>query len=580
MDTLDDNLYRCSDTNRTLEIDEACFNIINLYDATVRFYSVAWEAYWGIGKLQAIIEPQSTKGVILSTKHPLHIYYQVKGADSKYLEYCHETYNFEEHGSYGWNISAEQLCSNIYVIHEPTKNYLPIIAAIIIYILATLAWSISKVIIRVIRGKLSRNNALNIGDLENLQESETVTLPTIRTTRSSTRIHSVDTFRGIAVLLMIFVNNGGGEYVWFNHSAWFGLSVADLVLPWFAWIMGLTIAISKRAELRITTSRIKIILRCFIRSLILILFGLMINSVRNGHLKSLDDLRLPGVLQLLAVTYFVCVTLELIFMKPHFQDTLLQFGRFASFHDILDNWPQWLILTGIVAAHTSITFLLHDLNCPRGYFGPGGELDHRGKYRNCTAGAAGYIDRLIFGNHMYNKTSDAVYGTILPYDPEGLMNTVSAILIVYLGVHAGKILLLFYQHNYRIVRWLIWAVVTGIIAGILCNFGSQEGVIPISKKMMSLSFVLFTSSLAFLLFAFLYFLIDYRQLWSGFPFIYAGSNPIFLYVGHILTKSLFPWSWHISHRTHGTMLAMNLWTTMLWTVIAYLLYRKDIIITV
>lgn len=31
---------------------------------------------------------------------------------------------------------------------------------------------------------------------------------------------------------MIFVNNHGGEYVFFNHSAWNGLTVADLVLPW------------------------------------------------------------------------------------------------------------------------------------------------------------------------------------------------------------------------------------------------------------------------------------------------------------------------------------------------------------
>lgn len=36
----------------------------------------------------------------------------------------------------------------------------------------------------------------------------------------------------ISILLMIFVNNGGGKYVIFNHSAWFGLTVADLVLPW------------------------------------------------------------------------------------------------------------------------------------------------------------------------------------------------------------------------------------------------------------------------------------------------------------------------------------------------------------
>jgi heparan-alpha-glucosaminide N-acetyltransferase len=31
---------------------------------------------------------------------------------------------------------------------------------------------------------------------------------------------------------MVFVNNGGGKYVFLNHAAWNGLTVADLVLPW------------------------------------------------------------------------------------------------------------------------------------------------------------------------------------------------------------------------------------------------------------------------------------------------------------------------------------------------------------
>lgn len=32
---------------------------------------------------------------------------------------------------------------------------------------------------------------------------------------------------------MIFVNNGGGEYKIFEHSPWNGITVADLVLPWY-----------------------------------------------------------------------------------------------------------------------------------------------------------------------------------------------------------------------------------------------------------------------------------------------------------------------------------------------------------
>ncbi|XP_076233943.1 heparan-alpha-glucosaminide N-acetyltransferase isoform X2 [Calliopsis andreniformis] len=566
------DLNPCVNPNVSLGIDEACFSIVNLYHIPAIFYSIAWEAYWGEGPETAILPPQSNKSIVVSTQYPLHIWYKVDEYDGDVPVgiKCHTTYTFKEHGSYGWNISAEHVCSDIYVLREPTETYLPIFAAFMIYILVAILWTTSKVIIRVIRGKLSPDNIHD--DLDMLQEAESTTHAVIRTTKTSTRIRSVDTFRGICVLLMIFVNTGGGKYVIFNHSAWFGLTVADLVLPWFAWIMGVTITISKRAELRVITSRVKITLYSLRRAIILILLGLMVNSI---HDNSLSTLRFPGVLQLLAVSYFVCSALETLFMKPH-----SQFGRFAMFRDILDSWPQWLIMASIVAIHTLITFLLPVPGCPRGYLGPGGKYDHRGKYENCTAGAAGYIDRLIFGNHTYSKTESPIYGTILRYDPEGLMNTLSAILIVYLGVHAGKILLQYYQCNSRTIRWVLWAVLTGIIAGILCDFTTQDGIIPVSKRMMTLSYVLCCSSLAFLLFAILYLFIDYKQIWSGAPFIYAGTNSIFLYVGHILTKHLFPWAWEVAHPTHTSVLAMNLWSTTLWAIIGYLLYQKDIVITV
>ncbi|KOX80589.1 Heparan-alpha-glucosaminide N-acetyltransferase [Melipona quadrifasciata] len=566
-------LNPCINSNASLEIDQACFSILNLYLNPVIFYAIALNAYTGTGFPITTLNPESNTSLVVDTKYPLHIYYKSVEPDRTY-EYCHSTYTFKEHGSYGWNISAAYLCSDIYVIHEPGNSYFPILIAFVIYMLLAVVWITSKIVIQMIRRKLPSNNVHD--DLDRLQE-ENPTLPVIRITKFSTRVQSVDAFRGIAILLMIFVNNGGGKYVFFNHSAWFGLFVADLVLPWFAWIMGLTITISKRAELRLTTSRVKIALCCLRRSAKLILLGLMLNSIDS---KSLNDLRFPGILQLLAVSYFVCAVLETIFMKPHSLDILLQFGRFAIIRDILDNWPQCLIMAGIVTTHTLITFFLPVPNCPTGYFGPGGKYHYCEHYINCTAGAAGYIDRLIFGNHLYNKTNNSIYGEILRYDPEGLMNTISAIFIVYLGVHAGKILLLYYQPNARVIRWFIWAVFTGIIAGILCNFETEGGMIPVSKRMMTLSYVLATSSLAFLLYALLYILIDYKQLWNGAPFIYAGINPIFLYVGHILTKDLFPWAWNIAHLSHASVLAMNLWTTTLWAIIAYLLYRNDIIVTV
>jgi heparan-alpha-glucosaminide N-acetyltransferase len=57
-------------------------------------------------------------------------------------------------------------------------------------------------------------------------------------------------------------------------------------------------------------------------------------------------------------------------------------------------------------------------------------------------------------------------------------------------------------------------------------------------------------------------------------------NSITIYIGHIVTKHLFPWSWQPYYRSHEEFLAMNLWGTMLWMIIAFALYKKNIFITV
>lgn len=63
------------------------------------------------------------------------------------------------------------------------------------------------------------------------------------------------------------------------------------------------------------------------------------------------------------------------------------------------------------SAHHLICKSFYFFNC-RGYLGPGG-LEQDGRYFNCTGGAAGYIDRVIFGSsHIYqNPTSKVVYAS-------------------------------------------------------------------------------------------------------------------------------------------------------------------------
>ena len=50
--------------------------------------------------------------------------------------------------------------------------------------------------------------------------------------QTKSRVRSVDTFRGITIALMIFVNDGAGGYWFLEHATWNGLQPADLVFPW------------------------------------------------------------------------------------------------------------------------------------------------------------------------------------------------------------------------------------------------------------------------------------------------------------------------------------------------------------
>lgn len=43
---------------------------------------------------------------------------------------------------------------------------------------------------------------------------------------------------------MIFVNYGCGGYAILDHAIWNGLHIADVIFPWFLWIMGVCIPIS------------------------------------------------------------------------------------------------------------------------------------------------------------------------------------------------------------------------------------------------------------------------------------------------------------------------------------------------
>uniref|UniRef100_A0A0B6YUR6 Uncharacterized protein n=1 Tax=Arion vulgaris TaxID=1028688 RepID=A0A0B6YUR6_9EUPU len=509
------------------------------------------------------------------------------GNFSQLSPYCSEgalTMLYKEGANYTIYLDTDKSkinCTLVMNNDSPDPN-IPIYIAICIGFLFAALWVTGKYLYR--RGYVHRvlcfwstesmmsdlGTPTNISQVDNAAASENG-----RTVKE--RLKSLDTFRGISITIMIFVNYGGGTYWFFRHAKWNGLTVADLVFPWFVFIMGTSLAFSFKGQLQNRIPKWKLFFRILKRSATLFLLGLLINSFGVQTGMDFETFRVPGVLQRFAGTYLIIATIHL-FLSPRRCPN--QFQRFATFSDIFPYWPQWIIILNFIAIHTSLTFALPVPGCPRGYLGPGG-LDQGGIYFNCTGGSAGYIDRTVFGwFHIYmHPTSMEIYDSTVPYDPEGLLGTITSCILCFFGLQAGKIIIIYNDWIKRSYRFFIWSIILTGLGVMLCEGSLNDGWIPINKNLWSLSFIFVMSGMSFFLLLVCYVLIDVYKIWSGAPFYYAGMNAILLYCGHEFFSGRAPVYFKVP-TTHAALLAINIWGTTFWVLVSIFFYYKKIFISV
>ena len=118
------------------------------------------------------------------------------------------------------------------------------------------------------------------------------------------RVVSLDIFRGLTVAAMIFVNtipiSSYTPYL-LKHSAWMGLTFVDLVFPFFLFIVGVSMAYSFKH--RASQSAKQLWGHFLYRVAALFAIGLFLNWMGGGL-----PLRIPGVLQLIALGFSFCST--------------------------------------------------------------------------------------------------------------------------------------------------------------------------------------------------------------------------------------------------------------------------------
>ena len=304
------------------------------------------------------------------------------------------------------------------------------------------------------------------------------------------RFLSLDVFRGATVALMILVNNPGSwTYIYspLKHAPWHGCTPTDLVFPFFLFAVGnaLAFVMPKLRQAEQSGFWSKVIRRTFL----IFLIGYLLNwspFVKwDGDylvLKSLEKLRIMGVLQRIAICYFFA---SVIAFYTDIRGSFLSTALILLFY--------WLLCLN--AGDPADPFSLE------GWFGTN-------------------IDKLILGENRLYK------GEGLPFDPEGLMSSFGAIAQVLFGYLAGNYILQ-KGKNYEMASGLF------VMATILCLTGlCWDLVFPMNKKIWTSSYTLYTSGLALYTIAVLIYLIELKQIkgfWVRF-FDAFGKNPLFIFV--------------------------------------------------
>lgn len=301
---------------------------------------------------------------------------------------------------------------------------------------------------------------------------------------SSSRLMSLDVYRGLMVAAMIVVDNPGSDehaYWPIMHTKWNGWTPADFIFPSFLFLVGISIVYSFAARLQRGDTRRKIFAHAVKRSLMLIAIGMLVNASPIIGLD-LDTWRFEGVTQRIGICYF-----------------------FAS---ILELWAgrreQWLALLACLVGYWA---LLRFFPVP-GAGVPGRDIPFMDPLQNLPA----WLDRKLFMGHLYDGTRD----------PEGILHTIPAIGSTLIGVLTGHWLRK-QKDARKLIAGMLLSGIVGILAGVLWNRW-----FPINKNLWTSSFVLFSAGLALLFLSLLYWMLEVKR-WRGawtMPILVFGMNAI------------------------------------------------------
>ena len=295
------------------------------------------------------------------------------------------------------------------------------------------------------------------------------------------RLVSLDVFRGLTMAGMVVVNNPGDwshVYAPLLHAEWHGWTPTDLIFPFFLFIVGVAITLSRRSAS--TASILK-------RGAIICAVGLFLAGYSHFDVARW---RIPGVLQRIAI----CYTAAALVFRTKRSATAL-----AS------------VAAALMLGYWAVMMLVPVPGGSAGNLSPGADL-------------GAYLDRSLMGGHLWKPT----------WDPEGLLSTFPAIATTLLGTLAG----LWMRSDVPPARRAGLLAAAGVAAMAIGEMWSVA--FPINKNLWTSSYVMFTGGAAAVFFALCYWLIDVKgwRAWTK-PLVILGMNALALFAfSALLVKTM------------------------------------------
>lgn len=414
------------------------------------------------------------------------------------------------------------------------------------------------------------------------------------------RFYSLDVFRGATVCLMILVNNPGSWghiYAPLEHAPWHGLTPTDLVFPFFLFAVGNAMSfVMPKLEAAGDAVFWRKVLK---RTALIFLIGLFLNwwpfvtevnrliegttefqkvtifkgftwldysKDKSGNIiETVKGVRIFGVLQRIALCYFFASVI-IYYLK----------ARKAFYVGAVILLAYWMLC---FIGNPSDPYSL------KGWFGTD-------------------IDKIILGiSHIYK-------GEGVPFDPEGLISTISAIVQVIFGYLVGDYIqkkskapdLQLGMEKPGTVSNGLYQMLTGLfvigIALLVTGF-CWDMVFPINKKIWTSSYTIYTTGLAIITIATMIYMIEIKNIRGGLArfFDVFGKNALFVFAlsaflprGLALIKmgnGVNPWNWMykkvLIHTPgapeNGSLLYALFIITFMWAI-CYWMDKKKIYIKV